>query len=119
MLLVQAVSVTVTNPDDIDPLVPCRMFVIPVPADPIMIFPAVTFSAVFVVPPDAVSVRAMLVLLDTNARVLENVAAVEVVDEAPLEPARDTFKAMGEVALVLPVTWISTIFPVVRVDDAR
>ena len=81
-----------------------RIFNNGVPEEPITTPPAVTFSAVFVVPPDAVSVRATLTLLERFKRVLENVAAVEVVDEALLEPARDTFKAMGEVALVVPVT---------------
>lgn len=66
--------------------------------------PAVMLSAVFVVPPDAVRVRATFVLLVRFVRVLENVAAVEVVDEPLLAPARDTFNAIGLVALVVPVT---------------
>ena len=81
-----------------------RIFNNGVPEEPITTPPAVTFSAVFVVPPDAVSVRATLTLLEKFVRVFENVAAVEVVSEMLLVPARDTFKAMGEVANVLPVT---------------
>ena len=91
MLLVQAVSVTVTNPDDIDPLVPCRMFVIPVPADPIMIFPNVTFRAVFVVPPDAVRVRATLTLLEKLLFVFVIDAAVVVVMLPVCPPVSATF----------------------------
>jgi len=78
--------------------------VIAVPLLPMTTPPAVTLSAVFVVPPDAVSVSAMLVLPEKFKRVLENVAAVEVVLVPLLDPAKDTFKATGEFAFQVPVT---------------
>lgn len=81
-----------------------RIFNNGVPEEPMTTPPAVTFSAVFVVPPDAVRVRATLTLLERFERVLENVAAVDVVNEMPLVPARDTFNAIGLIALVAPVT---------------
>lgn len=96
-----------------------RTFRIAVPLLPITTPPAVTLSAVFVVPPDAVSVRATLVLLEKFVRVLENVAAVVVFKLVLLVPPRATFNAIGELLLVVPLTCTSIILPVVSVDDAR
>ena len=79
-----------------------RTFRIAVPLLPITTPPAVTFSAVFVVPPDAVRVRATLTLLEKFERVFENVAAVDV-PELLLLPANATFNAMGVVPVVLLV----------------
>ena len=77
-----------------------------------------TLSAVLVAPPDAVSVRAMLVLPEKFERVFAIVAAV-LVPMLEFVPPMLTLSAIGLVAVVLPVTDMSNIFPVVSVDDAR
>ena len=96
-----------------------RTFRIAVPLLPMTTPPAVTLSAVFVEPPDAVNVRAMLVE-DVPVRVFEIVAPVVVVLENELVPESATFAAEKLPLLgPLPVITMSSNFalPPVKLEE--
>ena len=95
-----------------------RTFRIAVPEVPMMTPPAVTFSAVFVVPPDAVSVSALLVEEDP-VRVFEIVAPVVVTTEVKLEPDSPMFNPTIEPLTFKLVVEISSSLPVVKEVEAR
>ena len=99
---------SLTDPADVlgksSVAVALRTLRIAVPLLPITTPPAVTLSAVFVLPPDAVSVSATLVLLEDADLVLVIDAAVVVYALVLLVPPRATFNAIGELLLVVPLT---------------
>jgi hypothetical protein len=95
-----------------------RTFRIAVPLVPMTTPPAVTFKAVFVDPPDAVSVSAMLVE-DVPVRVFEIVAPVVVMLEKELVPESVTFAAdILPVPGPFPVITMSSSFAPLIMDAA-
>jgi hypothetical protein len=93
-------------------------FKIAVPLLPITTPPAVTFSAVFVVPPLAVRVSALLVE-EVPVRVFEIVAPVDVINELKLDPDRPMFNPIIEPLTLVLVVEISSSFPDVKEVEAR
>ena len=80
--------------------------------------PAVMFSALLVVPPDAVSVRATLVD-EVPVRVFEIVAPVVVTTEVKLEPDSPMFSPTIEPLTFKLVVEISSSLPDVKEVEAR
>lgn len=76
------------------------------------------FSALLVVPPDAVSVRATLVE-EEPVRVLEIAAPVVVTLDDKFPPDKEMSKPFIEPVTTLLLTAMSNIFPDVREPDAR
>lgn len=80
--------------------------------------PAVMFSALLVVPPDAVNVSAMLVEEDP-VRVFEIVAPVVVTIEVRLDPDSPMFNPTIEPLTLVLVVEISSSLPDVKEVEAR